>query len=158
MIRLNFKHLRILQKSYNESDRDPNYSFGKNARNFGEKHLKNSPSQLNYLPNSRIKRFDVFDLTRNRNVKTRTVCLAILGWGGIKYPHRDLLFNSHQMEWLDIAEEIRNGRLDRVKAYQHLSQLRKTGNLQGAGPAFFTKLGRVNTNTPICGILQSSRL
>ena len=70
----------------------------------------------------------------------RTVCAAIMAWGGMCGNHRRSLFANDGRDWLHAAEDIRSGRLDRKAAYGRLQDLRNCNKLTGAGPAYFTKL------------------
>lgn len=94
----------------------------------------------NALPPGKLTRSAVLSLVSNDDVNIATVCAAIMAWGGMHMKCRDHLFSTPNKPWLDVAEQIRAGTLDRKQAYQELSELREEKSLKGAGPAYFTKL------------------
>lgn len=129
-------HLRTFQECV-RANHDPDDGPTKWGRPFG-KELSNV--DLNVLPEGRVKRSRVLELASSPEVNINTVCAAIMAWGGMHKNHRDYLFNDSGTEWLEIAQAIRCGEIDRQTAYSRLAKLRSQGKLKGAGPAFFTKL------------------
>ena len=75
-----------------------------------------------------------------RSVEVEVVCAAAMAWGGMRLQHGRLLWEKSDGKWLDVARCIRNGKLNRAKAYEGFDELRKGNELPGMGPAFFTKL------------------
>lgn len=93
------------------------------------------------LPTGKIKRSRVFSMAADlSSVNTVTVCAAVMAWGGMRETFSKRFFSLADQGWLDTAEKIRAGSLDRKAAYCALSDLRQKGKLTGAGPAYFTKL------------------
>ena len=92
------------------------------------------------LPEKTVKRSDVLELAGNPDVNVPTVSAAIMAWGGMQIRFRDMLFKGSGEEWLQVAEEIRSGTIDRMTAYDRFRELRRQNKLKGAGPAYFTKL------------------
>ncbi|NRB17996.1 MAG: hypothetical protein HRU33_10635 [Rhodobacteraceae bacterium] len=114
---------------------NPNDLGGKKARSFAVGIPGAEPSQL---PDYRVDRAYVLGLVEQAELKTAIICAAIMAWGGMRINHRDML--SHDLEWLDVADRIRRGFLDRRAAYIKLKDLSADDRLKGMGPAFFTKL------------------
>ncbi|MEP7172698.1 MAG: hypothetical protein ABI705_04320 [Aestuariivirga sp.] len=116
---------------------DPNEPGGRNAREFAE----GIPDvSINALPEGLMSRDGVRALAGNVDINTITICAAILAWGGMRYDHRDKLFSHQNANWVDVAEQIRQGRHSRQTAYELLANLQKNDDLPGMGPAYFTKL------------------
>jgi hypothetical protein len=95
---------------------------------------------VEHLPTVRIKRSEVFALAANSGINTETVCAAAMAWGGMNQRFAARFFSLAGEGWLDVAERIRAGKLDRKAAYAELSRLRREGKLFGLGPAYFTKI------------------
>lgn len=89
-------------------------------------------------PNGRISRSEVFSLAAKDNISILTVCAAVLAWGGMRINHRDML--TKNLGWLEVADKIKRGALNRRQAFSEFSRLRTKGLLKGMGPAYFTKL------------------
>jgi hypothetical protein len=92
-----------------------------------------------HLPHEQVSRAQLKALVKNSAIDTLSCCIAILAWGGMNRQHGSRLFSSSQ-EWVCIADEIRNGKLDRSEAYEKFAHLREAKKLPGIGPAYFTKL------------------
>ena len=92
------------------------------------------------LPGGKVKRGEVFLLAADPEVNEATVCAAAMAWGGMHVGYWNELLKSDDREWLDIAQMIRWGQLDRAQAYERLKNLKDEKRLKGMGPAFFTKL------------------
>jgi hypothetical protein len=110
---------------------------GKFGQSFGEG-LDGVILQL--LPVSQVKRSEVFSLVNDASVNTATVCAAVMAWGGMNQRFSKKFFSMARDGWLDVADGIRIGQLDRQAAYNALSALRDDGKLYGVGPAYFTKI------------------
>lgn len=129
-------HLDVFKRCICGDD-DPNELGGKNVHAFASG-LQNI--HRNALIKDRIRRDAVFKLARNHTINTKTVCVAILAWGGMRMSHRDMLFGEKTENWLILAEEIRRGDHDRLSSYNAFCNLKKNNNLPGMGPAYFTKI------------------
>ncbi len=128
--------MREFQKS-SPRDAYPDDGATKNGRSFAGE----IPGvQTDALPNGPVERSTAFKLARDPNVETLTVCAAIMAWDGMQENFRDSLFGNDDRDWLNVAEKIRSGHLDRKAAYGELKELRRGNGLTGAGPAYFTKL------------------
>lgn len=110
---------------------------GKIGWNFG---LELSGVEHQRLPKARLKRSEVFSLAADHAVNTATVCAAIMAWGGMNQRFSPKFFALADQGWLEIADQIRAGTLDRLAAYDALARLRYAGKLHGLGPAYFTKI------------------
>ena len=92
------------------------------------------------LPEGKVRRSEIFELAADPNVSIATVCVAAMAWGGMNVDHFRRLCQSSRGKWLDVAEQIRKGRLTRAHAYERLRVFRKNDNLKGMGLPYFTKL------------------
>ena len=92
------------------------------------------------LPLVPLTRTDILKHARGSSLDTPTLCAAIMSWGGMHRNNRDSLFKRSPKDWVTVSDDIRQGRLDRVQAYEGFRELRQAGKLKGMGPAFFTKL------------------
>lgn len=101
--------------------------------------LKNEVSLPKSLNNGRASRKDLFQMVQDDTKTTEDCCIAILGWGGIKYHHCVRALESRS-DWLPIAEDLRFSGLDHKEAYAKFAEQRENKSLVGVGPAFFTKL------------------
>ena len=135
-IRFQGTHLRTFQECV-RANHDPDDGPTKRGQAFGTG-LPNV--DVNVLPEGHVKRSRVLELASSPEVNVNTVCAAIMAWGRMHIDHRDYLFNDSGTEWLEIAQHIRCGGIDRQTAYSLLTELRPQGKLKGAGPAFLTKL------------------
>jgi len=86
----------------------------------------------------RLDRSSLRNVCRDESNSTDAVVAATMAWGGAKYPHLRSLWDSRN-RWVPILDRIRSTREPRVTHYDELSRLSRSGNLPGAGPAFFTK-------------------
>ena len=95
-----------------------------------------------WKPTWKPRRSEIFALAAAncRSVKIEGVCAAAMAWGGMHLRHWRLLWEKSDGKWLDVAQCIRDGKLNRAEAYEELDRLRKGNELPGMGPAFFTKL------------------
>lgn len=89
------------------------------------------------LPAKKCRRVDVFQYV-GQGTPADLACAAILAWGGMHRQHGKKLFAT--TEWLEVAERIRVGELNRSQAYDAFAELRRRGEAPGMGPAYFTKL------------------
>lgn len=110
---------------------------GKKGKTFGQS-LQGIATE--HLPSGQIKRSQVFELASNPKVDTVTVCAAALAWGGMNQRLSPGLFLMRGAGWLDVADRIRAGTLDRKTAYEKFTKLRRAKKLFGLGPAYFTKI------------------
>ena len=92
------------------------------------------------LPKDQTKRSEVFSLAKDASIDTATVSAAIMAWGGMNQRYSPKFFDTAKDGWLEVADGIRKGDLDRGAAYARFAGLRAANNLYGAGPAYFTKL------------------
>ena len=129
-------HFRTFQECV-RANHDPDDGGKKGSREFS-KYLPKA--DVNVLPEGPLKRSRVLELASSPEVNVNTVCAAIMAWGGMRRNHRDYLFKDSGTEWLEIAQAIRCGEIDRQTAYSRLAKLRSQEKLKGARPAFFTKL------------------
>jgi hypothetical protein len=116
---------------------DPDDVGGKKGQSFGQG-LHGIATE--HLPTDQIKRSQVFDLAASAIIDTATVCAAALAWGGMNQRLSPGLFSMRGAGWLDVANRIRAGKLDRKAAYEAFAQLRHARKLFGLGPAYFTKI------------------
>lgn len=115
----------------------PDDAGGKNGQSFADS-LQGVEADM--LPQGRIKRSEVFAFAADVTMTTATVCAAVMAWGGMNQRFSERFFGLAGTGWLDVAERIRAGKLDRQQAYSEFSALRQNGKLHGVGPAYFTKL------------------
>ncbi|WP_335925473.1 8-oxoguanine DNA glycosylase OGG fold protein [Sphingomonas sp. AAP5] len=94
------------------------------------------------LPNAPLDRTALLTLAADESVSTEVVCWSIMAWGEMHGRHRNTLAALAQAPWIDVADLIRLGQLDRAKAYDAFRQLKlgKPDKMPGVGPAYFTKL------------------
>jgi hypothetical protein len=92
------------------------------------------------LPSSKITRTEILNHASKNTLDTPTLCAGILAWGGMHRNNRDSLFKRSPKDWLKICDDIREGQLDHIVAYEAFRELRKANKLKGMGAAFFTKL------------------
>ena len=88
---------------------------------------------------NKVSRAELFAMVKDPNVDTLSCCVSILAWGGMnrKYGSNTL---SMYASWIQVAEDVRNGLLDRGQAYEKFATLREQSLTPGMGPAYFTKL------------------
>ncbi|MBZ5762888.1 hypothetical protein LAV84_25530 [Rhizobium sp. VS19-DR104.2] len=84
----------------------------------------------------------LLSMAADRDVGTARICVSVLAWGGMRPANRNHLFERDAGRWLNVAEDVRSGELDRRGAYERFAMLRsnKDGPMRGMGPAYFTKL------------------
>lgn len=134
-------HLTVFQESLREglSPDDlggkPWHTFCKKLNTTGV--VASSVTPLD--PKGKISRGEVFDLSKNDDISTPTVCAAVLAWGGMYMTHHEDLFKKDK-KWLKVAERYRKAEITRAQAYEKFRILRSKNRLKGLGPAFFTKL------------------
>jgi hypothetical protein len=92
------------------------------------------------LPQDQTKRSEVFSLVKDASIDTATVSAAIMAWGGMNQRYIPKFFDTAKDGWLEVADDIRKGDLDRGAAYARFAGLRDESNIYGVGPAYFTKL------------------
>lgn len=132
----NAAHL-IPFKASVEAKLDVNKWDTKHARDFARDALGQEPSTL--LANKQ-NRASLKALAENSEIDTLTLCLAVLAWGGMHRGNRDRLFEGEDHAWVQIAEDMRSGKLNRFAAYEAFKFERAKNRLKGMGPAFYTKL------------------
>lgn len=130
------EHLCVFQQCVHANP-DPDDGLTRDCRAFGEG-LPNVDT--NVLPIGNVTRSHVLELASIPEVNVHTVCAAIMAWGGMRKDHRNSLFKESDSEWIQVAQDIRSGLIDRKTAYCHLAELRRQKKFNGAGPAYFTKL------------------
>lgn len=114
---------------------NPDEAGGKKARSFARGFPSAEPDRL---ADARLGRAQVLGLARDPSINTATACAAALAWGGMRIDHRNML--AKDPGWLRVAQDIRDGKLDRRAAYDAFQKLSDGNRLKGMGPAFFTKL------------------
>lgn len=130
------KHLCVFKAS-GPGQVDPDDPPGKRGQRFAAE-LRNV--DLDVLPTESVTRSCALKLAAAPNINVETVCAAIMAWGGMRPNHAKLLFNKSEEGWVKVAQDIRNGRINRKAAYCRLRELRQNSSMKGTGPAFFTKL------------------
>jgi len=99
-------------------------------------------AKIGDLPLS-VNRTSLLAMAADCNVGTAELCISIFAWGGMRGSHRNLLFSRPLAPWLEIADQVRENKLSRSKAYDSFAKLRSDGRdnpIAGMGPAYFTKL------------------
>ena len=93
-------------------------------------------------PNYNFNRGAVLKLVaaKREDVDTKTACAAVMQWGGMRKGGREEFFDMAKEGWLEVAEGIRAGSINRKDAYDAFADLRRDGKLKWVGPAYFTKL------------------
>ncbi|SDK84184.1 hypothetical protein [Aliiruegeria lutimaris] len=120
--------------AFKESLKDglhPDDTGGKNGQSFARGLEGVDPA---CLPKAQVKRSEVFSLAEDRSVNTATVCAAAMAWGGMNQRFSPRFFSMAKDGWLDVAEAIQAGELDREAAYDAFSDLRRDGKLYGCRP------------------------
>lgn len=115
----------------------PDDAGGKKGQSFGQG-LQGIAFER--LPTDQVKRSQVFDLVADPMIDSATVCAAVMAWGGMNQRFSARFFSIRGAGWLDVADRIRAGKLDRNAAYAEFAQLRRGKKLFGLGPAYFTKI------------------
>ena len=95
--------------------------------------------QSETLSKNKISRSDLFNMVNDLKLDTLSICISILAWGGMNLQHGTKALSTFK-NWIQVAEDIRKGVLDRGDAYEKFAVLRKNSLLPGMGPAYFTKL------------------
>lgn len=93
----------------------------------------------NILPENKLSRTELFDMAAKKSLPIDVICISILAWGGVHKKNIDDAFSCKDV-WLPIAENIRNGKLNRTQAYEAFYSLRQDHRLKGMGAAYYTKL------------------
>ncbi|MGC9370352.1 MAG: hypothetical protein ACP5DX_12495 [Paracoccaceae bacterium] len=132
----NLSALNVLRQSL-YADHDIDDLGGKTGSGFG-RGLRGVNAGA--LPVGRVKRSEVFALAAEPQINTYTVCAAALAWGGMNMRFHKRFFDLADEGWLQVADDIRAGAINRAEAYDALSDLRHRDKLFGVGPAYFTKL------------------
>jgi len=91
------------------------------------------------LPDRQLSRADLFAIVEDSNVDTLSCCISILAWGGMNRTFGADALTMYS-NWINVAEDIRKGLLDRGQAYEKFATLREKSLIRGMGPAYFTKL------------------
>ncbi len=92
------------------------------------------------LPPEQVNRKSLLAMQSNPLTPTEVICVSIFAWGGMRVSNGKLLFGKSMHPWLEVAEEVRTGMLNRRDGYDAFNNLRKDNSLSGLGPAYFTKL------------------
>jgi hypothetical protein len=95
--------------------------------------------KFDILDKNVISRDIVFEKVSNSQVSTLECSINIFSWGGMRRTNALKSFDNFQI-WLPICDDIRDGKLSRIEAFDKFISLRKNSKLSGMGPAFFTKL------------------
>ena len=135
-IRFREDHLTAFEDRLDDCP-DPDERGPKKFESFAKGHPDVATDKL---PGGKVKRSEVFLLAANPEVNAATVCAAAMAWGGMHVGYWNNLLKSNDREWLEIAQAIRWGQLDRAQAYEQLKKVKEQKKLKGMGPAFFTKL------------------
>lgn len=141
-MQFNSAHLASLKKSVQDSRTDS--WVGHDLKTFSafvkrKARIKDEVALPKLSNNGRVSREDLFAMVLDETQKTRDCCIAILGWGGIKYHHCVWALETLP-DWLPIVDDLRNSKLDHKDAYAKFAEQRANKSLKGVGPAFFTKL------------------
>lgn len=91
------------------------------------------------LKEGKISRSEVYAYVADSNNSLANCVITILAWGGMNRKHGVSAMDSWQ-GWCHIAEAVRAGKLSRKEAYKQFMAARKSGVMDGMGPAYFTKL------------------
>lgn len=97
------------------------------------------PPETGELLSTKLNRSHLFSLVADERVNTLSCVISILAWGGMNRKHGEKLFSTDFL-WLETAEKIRKGELDRKDAYREFELLKSKNKIPGMGPAYFTKL------------------
>lgn len=129
---INEETFEILKSSIN----DFSSWNGINAKNWGNFF---STSDLNKKLDTKLTRSELLDNNFIKDLNNEELAIAILSWGGMNREHGKSLFQNN--EWFRLIEDLRNKKIKtREEAYVLFTALRKSKNLKGMGPAYFTKL------------------
>lgn len=82
----------------------------------------------------------LLEVAKNSSVGTLKLCISIFAWGGMNPANGKRLFALPTPPWVQIAEQVRAGKLSRSEAYNEFARLKSSKKLSGVGPAYFTKL------------------
>ncbi len=106
------------------------------------KSVAHSFQNVNYelLAETPVNRAYLKELQADTKTPTLELCISILAWGGMRISNGKQLFSQNNDHWLCIAEELRRGDRNRKCGYNEFAAHRKQKQLQGLGPAYFTKL------------------
>ena len=138
------EHLSAFRKCVNANHRPDDHPGSQ-----GQSYAKGLPGvDIEVLPKGHVRRSEVLELAKNPDVDVRTVSAAIMAWGRMNRRFCRMLFEDSGEQWVEVAEDIRCGGIDRITAYDHFRELRKKKKLKGTGPAYFTKL--IYFFTPCC--------
>lgn len=97
---------------------------------------------LKRLPQKKedVSRAYIFERATDQEMSTLELCIIILAWGGMHGSNLAHLFKVACDPWLNVAKDIREGKLNRSDAFDQFKALQKDGKIKGMGPAYFTKL------------------
>lgn len=88
-----------------------------------------------------VNRQSLIHMASNPGVGTLDLCINVLAWGRMRGANRNRLFEQPVQPWITVADQVRNGLLNRAQGYDAFSNLRSGGkDMVGLGPAYFTKL------------------
>lgn len=117
-----------------------NVTEGKSPRDWYSGGRSNKPEANLHKFNQKLNRARLISMQADKNIRTLELCIAILAWGGMHGSNRDHLFRRSITPWLQVAQSIRDGLLDRRQAFASFAELNRTRELVGMGPAYYTKL------------------
>ncbi len=89
---------------------------------------------------SGVNRSRLIEMQADDAIPTLDLCIAVLAWGGMHGSNRNHLFKRSIQPWLDVAKQVRAGRLTRETAFDSFAALNQDRSLVGMGPAYYTKL------------------
>lgn len=91
------------------------------------------------LADEAYTREEVFEFVRDQNNDSLTCSYLIFAWGGMRYSHaRSVADNAYKL--IKIVDLIRSKKIGRDDAYEHFYALHNKREIQGLGPAFYTKI------------------
>jgi hypothetical protein len=92
------------------------------------------------LPPKQVNRKSLLAMQSNPLTSIEAFCVCVFAWGGMRVSNGKHLFGKSMHPWLNVANQLRNGTLNRKDGYEAFINLRKYKSLSGLGPAYFTKL------------------
>jgi hypothetical protein len=106
----------------------------RNAKDWGS----HFDSELNNILNRRFTRNDFNNAEIMNKLSDREIAIAILSWGAMRYDHGKRLFENES--FIDVISKMKAGNLNRKEAYNAFFELKAKGEINGMGPAYYTKL------------------
>lgn len=101
-----------------------------------------APAIATLDPAERRNRAQLIALRDDPAVPIADLCIAILAWGDMRISNRNHLLSRPADRWLAVAKRVRNGELDRRRAFEEFAVLHQDKGkvMIGMGPAYYTKL------------------